>query len=164
MGLDMYLYTNSRNVCEDVNDKDDDWEREYQIPNGIAIEWREANAIHRYFVSQVQGGRDDCGTYEVDVSELAALHDMCMEVLASSAIVGGKMEDTAKAEELLPTMGGFFSSSQEYDQNYWWDLQFTAEKLGKILDCLIPDPKNGWYTIHKDEPGWHVKFYYKSSW
>lgn len=184
MGLDMYLYCNSKKVCQEVNDMHDDWEGGYQATHGIAIYWRKANAVHKWFVDNVQGGEDDCGTYEVSVDQLARLHDICKEIIDNSKLVDGDIvngytfedgeripimekgqyiEDTKLAEELLPTQEGFFFGGTAYDQYYWWDIQYTMQKLEKLLDCLEPG-KRPWETVHKDEPDWCVKFEYHSSW
>ena len=180
MGLDQYLYCNSRNVCEDAQEgfNDADW----NVPRGIAVCWRKANAVHKWFVNNIQGGNDDCGTYEVSVEDLARLHDTCKEVLESTRLVdaeiqngtingkpnivkGKKLEDPSKAKELLPTAAGLFFGSQDYDQYYWWDLEHTVDAISKALENLVPagDPM-GWHVVHKDEPGWFVKFEYTSSW
>lgn len=184
MGLDQWLYCNSKNVCQESNDTDDEWE-DYQAKHGIVISWRKANAIHQWFVANVQDGNDDCGIYEVSVSDLVKLHDTCKAVLESTELVRGTvqngkkltadgweaitqsgmvLEDPSTAWELLPTKDGFFFGSIDYDQWYWWDLQYTAEKIGKILDSLCPYERNKWDVVHKDEPDWCVRFYYTSSW
>ena len=41
------------------------------------IYWRKANAIHKWFVENVQEGVDDCGEYEVTVEQLTELRDLC---------------------------------------------------------------------------------------
>lgn len=184
MGLDMYLYTNSKKVSEEANRDEADWERSFNTPRGIAVYWRKANAIHKWFVDHVQDGEDDCRPYDVSVERLAELHDTCVKVLDSTELVDGevkngytmkdgewlpnyiqgkKLADPTVAMELLPTADGFFFGSTDYDQYYWWDLERTAEKLGKILDSLKPDP-DGWRVVHKHEPGWYVTFTYDSSW
>lgn len=182
MGLDMYLKCNSKKVCQEVNDMADEWEGKYQAPHGIAIYWRKANAIHNWFVANVQGGVDDCGDYDVEVSDLVKLHDACKAVLDSTELIekgtidiydvkSGKMVEKPKqvladdtvARELLPTVDGFFFGSTEYDMYYWWDIQFTERKLAKVLDCLEPG-KRPWEAFHKDEPDWVVTFNYHSSW
>lgn len=183
MGLDMYLKCNSRKVCQEINDPDDFMES-YDREHGFAVTWRKANAIHKWFVDHVQNGNDDCGDYPVSVEELALLHDTCKTVLDSTKLVEGTvyngytfkneqmepitekgliLEDTSVAEELLPTQSGFFFGSVHYDQWYWWDLEYTVDKLGKILDMLKPSGKYGG-VVHKDEPDWYVKFQYHSSW
>lgn len=184
MGLDMYLYCNSKKVCEEINDQSDDWERDFQTSRGIAIYWRKANAIHNWFVSNVAGD-DDCKTYEINVNDLVNLHDTCKRVLDSTELMnatiengkkcidgkwvpvkvhGQKLKDPTVAKELLPTIGGFFFGSTEYDQWYWWDVQYTEQKLAKLLDMIQPKENEPWHSVHPSDPDWVVRFYYKSSW
>lgn len=185
MGLDMYLYTNSRKVCQEVNDMADEWEGGYQAKHGIAIQWRKANAIHRWFVENIQEGDDDCKEYRVSVEDLCRLHDACVDVLESTELVeadiqngyvledgkmvpimekGQRLADPSVAKEVLPTKEGFFFGQTDYDQWYWWDLQFTRDKIAKLLDCLTADKEMPWNVYHKDEPDWYVSFRYTSSW
>lgn len=162
MGLDMYLYTNSKRVCQEVNDQTDKWEHDFQTPRGIAIQWRKAHAIHYWFVNNVQYGEDDGGLYEVSMEDLARLHDACRAVLDSTRLVeadtGQRLEDPTTAIDLLPTTAYY-----AYDQWYWWDLEFTVGKIDKLMENLVPDEKTQWNTVHKDEPDWHVKFFYTAS-
>ena len=53
--------------------------------------WRKANAIHRWFVQNVQDGVDDCGTYIVTREQLEQLKAACERVLAIAQIVDGKI-------------------------------------------------------------------------
>lgn len=181
----MYLYCNSKRLCEEANDRTDSWEGKFETPRGIILSWRKANAIHNWFVENVQGGNDDCGIYEVDIERLAQLHDTCKEVLESTKLVdaeiengkiyengkwvpnmepGQKLEDPTKAKELLPTQSGFFFGSTDYDKWYWRDLEYTMDKLEVIMKNLVPYGDYGWWVAHKDEPDWVVRFYYTASW
>ena len=99
--------------------------------------WRKANAIHGWFVQEVQDGEDDCKEYYVDKEKLQELKTLCEQVLA----------DRSRAEELLPSTSGFFFGSTEYDDWYFSDLESTIEIINKAL--LLP----------KD---WD--FHYRSSW
>lgn len=185
MGLDMYLHTNSKKVCQEVNDQADEWEGGFLTKRGVAIYWRKANMIHKWFVDNVQGGKDDCGLYEVDINDLARLHDTCKQVLESTELIdadiangqvlkdhqwvdniekGQKLKDPTVAKELLPTQSGFFFGKEDYDQYYWWDLEYTVNKLEKLMENLMPGGEYGWSVVHKDDPDWFVKFYYTSSW
>ena len=103
------------------------------------VYWRKANQIHKWFVDNVQCGRDDCGTYEVNVKQLERLISLCKEVLA----------DHSKAEELLPTQSGFFFGSSDYEGYYFEDLEQTVADVTKLLSGLDP---------YSDE------LYYHSSW
>lgn len=49
--------------------------------------WRKANQIHNWFVDNVQGGEDDCGTYDVSKEDLEELKQKCVLVLAASEMV-----------------------------------------------------------------------------
>lgn len=85
--------------------------------------WRKANAIHGWFVNNVQDGIDDCKSYYVSRTQLQELLDTCKEVL----------EDNSKAEELLPTTEGFFFGSYEYDEYYFADIKDTVKMLEECL-------------------------------
>lgn len=87
------------------------------------IYWRKANAIHRWFVDNVQDGDDDCGVYEVSLDKLQELRHLCIEVL----------HDRTKASELLPCIEGFFYGGTEYDKYYFEDLESTAKVINKIV-------------------------------
>ncbi len=132
--------------------------------------WRKANAIHQWFVTNVQDGKDDCGEYYVTEDKLRQLLELCNRVLAASKPVKGKVtngyritaggeqvpiledgetiEDSSVAEELLPTQGGFFFGSTEYNQYYLEDIRNTK----KIIEDALKDAGEG------------VEFYYSASW
>jgi len=91
---------------------------------GEAAYWRKANQIHKWFVDNVQDGRDDCGTYDVSREQLAELRDVCRKVL----------ENREHAGKLLPSQSGFFFGGTEYDDYYFQDLEYTATQIDKLLD------------------------------
>ena len=100
--------------------------------------WRKANAIHRWFVNNVQDGVDNCAEYYVSEEDLITLRDICVEVLS----------DNTKAETLLPTQTGFFFGNPEFDEWYFNDLRDTVDCLNKLFEM---DTSN-------------FDFYYSSSW
>jgi hypothetical protein len=100
--------------------------------------WRKANAIHRWFVNNVQDGVDNCAEYYVSEEDLISLRDICVEVLS----------DNTKAETLLPTQTGFFFGNPEFDEWYFNDLRDTVDCLNKLFEM---DTSN-------------FDFYYSSSW
>ena len=111
-------------------------------PNYITAEaayWRKANAIHAWFVSNVQDGRDDCGHYHVSREQLTELADVCDQVL----------KDPERASELLPTQSGFFFGGTEYGEWYMEGLRYTRDR---IRDLLARPELEGW------------EFQYHSSW
>ena len=109
--------------------------------------WRKANAIHGWFVENVQGGVDDCRQAYVDREQLVALRDACKSVMSLTV---GVNRDKAAAVGLLPTEGFFFGNT-EMDEWYYQDLKYTIEMIDHVLS-LIP------------EDSWDWSFYYHSSW
>lgn len=154
MGLDMYLSA-KKYMSRYFDEKDS--ERIKSINEIFKIEgdedgdygaqevifrvayWRKANAIHRWFVNNVQNGQDDCNEYYITREQLKSLMELCEKILA----------DKKKAEELLPTQNGFFFGGTDYDDWYMGDLQYTVDRFKKILS----DP-----AFEKSD------FYYQSSW
>ena len=151
MGLDMYLYKKSYLMSGDWN-KEEVRESVVVTKGGephpkiksdrvkYVIEevgyWRKANAIHKWFVDNVQGGKDECQESIVMPSQLENLLNLCKQVL----------ENKDKAEELLPTTAGCFFGSTDYDDWYYVDLQDTIQILEECLD------------------GSEADFYYRASW
>jgi len=108
--------------------------------------WRKANAIHKWFVDNVQAGNDNCSTYFVDIPDLMNLLDVCKEV----------KNNPEKAEELLPPEGGFFFGDVSIDQYYFHTIDNTIKILEDVLSEQVI-AKNGRAFYPSD-------FYYHSSW
>lgn len=154
MGLDMYLYRKSW-----VNNGDwikPEFKEEIEMTRGgnkvdtskirYIIEevgyWRKANAIHRWFVENVQKGNDDCEEYFVPNESLSELRSICKKVLEDLE----KDTNTLIAEQELPTQSGFFFGSTTYDSWYVEDLKNTIS----IIDEALAEDRGD--------------FYYRSSW
>lgn len=173
MGLDMYLY--KRNYVQNWDHMKPEEKHVITIKKGgkevksinkdkivFIVEqvatWRKANAIHAWFVNNVQDGDDDCGTYDVGVEQLERLRDLCKTVLNSTQLVNGIiingysyvkvdgelvkvpnneqgkiLQDDSVAKELLPTQEGFFFGGTGYDEWYWKDLEYTVEAIDEAL-------------------------------
>ena len=99
--------------------------------------WRKANAIHGWFVNNVQGGEDNCGEYYVSNDKIRELVRVCTLAL------------TNKDPNLLPPADGFFFGSTDIDEWYWYGLKDTIDQLQPLIDR--PDFDN-------------LSFYYQSSW
>lgn len=183
MGLDMYLSKRKYVKNWDFEVKDNP-EKKYTITvkrggktiaskmpiKEIVYEagyWRKANAIHQWFVNNVQEGEDDCKEYWVSKEQLAELLEKCREVVKVAKIEKGKVvngqtatpegwkdnledgETITNPEEvakILPTSSGFFFGSTDYDQWYMQDIKSTIEILERCLEDSDGD------------------FYYQSSW
>ena len=150
MGLDMYLtakrYLSKYNpedakLRELVSAIDFGFPGEVEQVTFEAMYWRKANAIHRWFVSKVQEGVDNCAEYNVDADDLTELRDICKQILV----------DPSKADQLLPPQSGFFFGSTEVDEWYLEQLKYTVDRLDVLLD--LPQVKDR-----------KINFYYSSSW
>ena len=134
MGLDMYLHARCYiSTYSDENKAQLDainaaipgrGEITFNQLIGEAAYWRKDNHIHKWFVDNVQDGKDDCGTYYVDRDKLAELRDVCREVL----------DDHSKAKTLLPTRSGFFFGGTDYDEYYYDALTYTCLLYNELLD------------------------------
>jgi hypothetical protein len=137
MGLDMYL--NAKRYISKYSDEELGTKLAQEFPelakigkplNGVSVEamyWRKANAIHKWFVDNVQNGVDDCGNYYVSRDHLMSLMDTIDTTLAS--------RDSSN----LPPQAGFFFGSTEADNWYWEDLQNTRDALETILNSYSDD-------------------------
>ena len=88
-----------------------------------AIYWRKANAIHKWFVDNVQKGEDDCRSYGVDVDDLENL------LLTIDVCLANKKE----CNKLLPLLDGPFFGSREYDEYYFEELERTRDEINILL-------------------------------
>jgi hypothetical protein len=137
MGLDMYLDKNLYIWKEEDKIEVKGYEKE-KI-KGVVFEgmyWRKSNAIHKWFVDNVQEGEDNCGKYFVDPDKLKELLEICKKVKL----------DHSLAPDLLPCQEGFFFGSSEYDEWYFKDLDYTIKGLKQLV---------------KEE---NFDYYYHSSW
>ena len=115
------------------------------------ITWRKANAIHKFFVDEVQEGDDNCQRHYVSRETLVELLDRITTILDIKTPVAREM----KAEELLPTdIEGCFFGSEEYDDWYYKDLEDTKKILEKVFE----------YEKNAESGKCFDSFYYQSSW
>lgn len=159
MGLDMYLFADKY-----VGGWDHGKDAEYDdLARVVGIEpfedcpaftvratvgyWRKANAVHGWFVRNVQKGKDECHDAIVSREQLAKLRDDCHTVL--EAEIDGSRALREVGSGVLPTRDGFFFGSTEYDDLYVAKLRQTV----KIVDRVLSD---------KSLEG--CEFYYRASW
>src|SRR4051812_47458722 len=93
MGLDMYLEKHTYLLDSDaslaITGKGTEHikvERVNKIVERVGY-WRKANAVHKWFVENVQDGKDDCGSYYVSREQIGELLDATRRVLASIEMV-----------------------------------------------------------------------------
>lgn len=166
MGLDMYLYREvyvganheHRNVqgiiklkytfnseIDETKDIEVNFNKVVSITELVKY-WRKANAIHGWFVNNIQGGNDNCHEHWVRRSDLEELYQVCNEIMN----IPEGVEREALAMKLLPPVGGFFFGSTIIDEWYWKDLKETLEMLESELDNI------------KDN--YEISYKYQSSW
>ena len=115
MGLDMFIFSSDKKSVT-FDDMDTELKEE--------IYWRKVNAVHNWFVENVQNNIDDCEIYPVSKDKFKELFNICEEIL----------NDYTKAEKLLPTRSGFFFGSTLYNDMYFDDLLYTRNKLEELLN------------------------------
>lgn len=140
MGLDMSLLRTKNKTWDDFEE---------------VGYWRKANQIHNWFVQNVQDGNDDCEEYVVSEDKIKELLTVCktivdnvtlktigteeVTVVRENGFVKEKQDlqiisDTKLAEELLPTIDGFFFGSTAYNADYYKDLLNTIDILKGTLE------------------------------
>ncbi len=112
MGLDMHLTSRSENERAKANDYAD-W--------AVLAYWRKFNALHAWFVRNVQDDVDNCGAYVVTKTKLSEL----IELL--------KTLQQTRDTSLLPTQSGFFFGDTNYDDYYWRRVASAIDTLSEIL-------------------------------
>jgi hypothetical protein len=144
MSLDMYLDKrtyidgagNKLNITG-INNKVDVSRIKY-LTEKVAV-WRKANAIHWWFVMNVQDGEDDNRQYPVAAGQLNSLLKLCKQV----------QEEPESASKWLPTQEGFLFGSTEYDSQYFQKISYT-------IDVLEAELKEG--------PDQRQEYLYQSDW
>lgn len=121
--------------------------------------WRKANAIHNWFVQNVQDGVDKCQKAYVSRSDLANLRRLCVDILETVEMTGtDEMDswarevikiDADKANGLLPPKKGFFFGEYDLDEWYVQSLKDTVSIIDRIT--AMPQEQTG-------------DLYYQSSW
>jgi len=153
MGLDMYLYKKhyvknwdwmADHEKHTISLKKGKKKLDHIKPDRVCsvveevMYWRKFNALHKWFVDNVQEGVDDCKESFVDESDLKMLLETLTYVY----------ENKDTAETILPTAQGFFFGSDDIDEYYWEEVKSTIIQLKDLLE--------------EDNKG--ASFYYRSSW
>lgn len=119
MGLENFIF---RKVPEDRHEYDS--EGKMTVCNDeIVVYWWKCNEVHGYF-ERLFDGIENCQDYPVTVDQLRQLRDTCQKVIDNPDL----------AEELLPTHGGIFFGTYDYDERYFDRLAETVEKLDKLFE------------------------------
>ena len=90
-----------------------------------AAYWRKVNAVHKWFVDNVQNGEDDCGEYYVPNSKLKELLETARQALFH------------KDPNLLPPQEGFFFGNTDINEWYWEGVKSTIKQIKRLTE--LPD-------------------------
>jgi len=99
-----------------------------------AAYWRKFNALHNWFVNNVQNGVDDCGTYFVSEDQFNTLCKLLKSLTPENC------------HELLPTRPGFFFGNTDYDESYWEKVKDSITELNYLLNYINWDKESLIYT------------------
>ena len=155
MGLDMYLEA-EKYISEWNQDTKGQGEqvsalfpelkgKKIKTVTAEVMYWRKANAIHNWFVNNVQNGVDECQRTYIPIEKLEELLAVCKLVIK----LKGKKSAHQKVLELLPPTSGFFFGSTDIDAYFYQDVEETIKGLE---DLLTDDLFSKW------------DIYYRSSW
>lgn len=199
MGLDMYLYASkyiSGWSWQKDQKKNEEYEKLVEFSGVRAHEgsphgnlemcvgyWRKANAIHGWFVREVQDGIDDCKRNYVPREKLIELKKVCQEALDNQpAIVPASASGIAQ----YTYVGGDDKSDKSIGQALMdiWQLEQKSAEFNdpNDTDPLKPTMGSFFGSYEKDE--WYYQelrdtieivdtclamdgewdFYYRSSW
>lgn len=160
MGLDMYLYAEKyvSGYRHEGNEAQNEFDKlltsvgmdglassnsPHLTVRVCAAYWRKANAVHAWFVQNVQDGVDECEPHDVSREQLGELRKA-----AADALLAYQRGDKEAARTNLTPTDGFFFGNTEIDEWYAESLGRTIEQLDRVL--AIEDPM--------------VDFIYRSSW
>jgi hypothetical protein len=119
--------------------------------------WRKANAIHGWFVDNLQNGSDDCQRSYVPRELLKILADKCAKILSErddkengqTSDSADYIADDSTDDRALEPRSGFFFGSTEKDERYYENLKYTRDGIYKLLE----NPRLA-----------DFRFYYLASW
>jgi hypothetical protein len=115
----MNLYQKVKGYIKHFEEYDYSWD---SLLTKVAY-WRKANQIHRWFVENVQNGKDECEVYEVNINHLILLCNYCDMILKGEA----------EPWDVLPTSSGFFFGSTDYDRFYFKEIRETHHTLDVLI-------------------------------
>jgi hypothetical protein len=118
MGLDMYINRKVHGYRKDdgtLSPSLEDYKSdEFGCANSEWVEtevayWRKANAIHNWFVNNVQDGQDECQESEIDTDTIKRLRELCLYVFKrmKGMVLRVPKKDVEKYKEFYEGKEGF---------------------------------------------------------
>lgn len=96
---------------------------------GHTHDFRKRNWLIPFVEDDIGSEVENCESYELSKETMVDLLERIDKVLA----------DHSLAEELLPSQGGFFFGSTEYDDYYFMQLQDAKEQLEEDVKSMYDD-------------------------
>lgn len=139
MGLDMYLkrkiYIGANYEHNNITGKLELFYGKENIPIKIDINkvseivesvgyWRKFNALHNWFVNNIQDGEDNCEDSWISEQQLKQLLNILEKIHSKKC----------SPEELMPTQSGFFFGSIEYDEYYYQNVADSIDIIKTVLE------------------------------
>lgn len=91
------------------------------------VYFRKVNFVYAFFSNEMVD--ESC---IVDKTRIGQLKDACEDVLAHKG-------DVSYAQSVLPTQGGFFFGSTDYDEWYWHDVKDCLTKIKRLYKSMGED-------------------------
>lgn len=91
------------------------------------VYFRKVNFVYAFFSNEMVN--ESC---IVDKTRIGQLKDACEDVLAHKG-------DVSYAQSVLPTQGGFFFGSTDYDDWYWNDVKECLTKIKRLYKSMGED-------------------------
>jgi hypothetical protein len=88
--------------------------------------FRKVNFLIPFVESKIGHALEDCEVAKLTKADLEVLVERCKEVL----------DDHSKATAILPTCGGFFFGSTEYDDWYFQDVEEVRDQVSDLLSTM----------------------------
>ena len=167
MGLDQYITIRHKSTNNSYKRWNDYWKMSREEREGVREPnepskdlilgyFRKHNNIHKWFVNNIQNGVDDCGRYEVSLSKIKELKELCEKIMSFVTketpapkfiedLNGIKHEvwqvdnytiteeGLEFVKENLPSQSGCFFGSTEYDNDYFWTVENAINVLTQVI-------------------------------
>ena len=89
--------------------------------------WRKFNALHKWFVTHLQAGVDDCQrSRKITLDDAEALLYILKEISKNPVV----------AEGLMPTVTGFFFGATNYDEYFMEDVKHSIPVIEDLIDKI----------------------------
>lgn len=166
MGLDMYLGKRRFFFSKDTRKKLVDNNTEFNGLKGVTsvdspeIYWRKFNALHNWFVNNVQDGNDNCQPHSVNIEDITKILQILIKIkIANDEYKEGRLGERERDEicmDLLPPTEGFFFGNTNFDDYYFNDVEYSIIEFQRVLSE---------YESEKDKKSEYFdEHYYQSSW